>query len=98
LPCEDGTTKFLGEGNEEFDGTTRCCSQLLSQETASLHRNGRSSQSGRKIRAMHAYLSNNASDEFTSKSSLQKIGCMSRVHILHHAGQQLVIANLRERY
>ena len=35
---------------------------------------------GGNITAIHASLSNNASDDFTFKSSVHKIGCLSRAH------------------
>ena len=37
LLCEGSTTNFLCKRNEEFNGTTRGCSQQFSQNTASLH-------------------------------------------------------------
>jgi len=59
---------------------TRGFSYQFSQETASFHRQGMSSQSGRKIIAIHASLSKNASDDFAFISSLHKIGCLSTAH------------------
>jgi hypothetical protein len=47
------------------------------------------------ITIIHAFLSNNASDDFTCKSPLHKIVCLSR---LHNAGPQLLIASLREKF
>ena len=44
------------------------------------------------------FLIKNASDDFTIKLSLHKIGCLGRAIRLHHAGPQLLIASLRERY
>ena len=38
LLCEDGTTNFLCTRNKEFNGTTRGCSQQISQDTASIHK------------------------------------------------------------
>jgi len=80
LLCKDGTTNFLYTRNLGLDGTRSCIYQF-SQDTTSIHWSGRSSQNRRTTTTVYSSLSSNASDDFALKSSLYKIGCLSRTYM-----------------
>jgi hypothetical protein len=97
LLWEDGTTKFLFTRNEGIDGTTRGCTHQSSQNTASIHRLGRSSHRGRTITAIYTSLSSNASDYLPPNHHFTRLVISAEYTRFHHGGPQLT-ASLHEKF
>jgi hypothetical protein len=96
--CEEGTTNFLRTRNEGLNGTTRDFSHQFSQDTASIHIQGRSSHSRGRLQqttlpyqAMHQM-------NLPSNNHFAKLFVTAEHIRLHHAGPKLLIASLREKY
>jgi hypothetical protein len=97
LLWEDGTTKFLLTRNEGIDGTTRGCSHQSSQNIASIHRLGRSSNRGRMITAIYTSLSSNATDDLPPNHHFTSLAISAEYTRFRHAGPQLT-ASLHEKF